>query len=187
MLLGKLLDAPRLPMRSFPRKCGTFVVDGLDVLFSSLVVGAISCSVIGLIASYRGRGSLAYLALVCGSASLGRGASHPRGLIATRGLTRRRRCGAGSESTDRRGAVRRAPRAPGVPAQFRSNDLAAHLVTATTAAGYAAGITGRNAGRPYIALSQVVLAMVPLAVALMISHDSLHSGSASSSCSSPTR
>jgi diguanylate cyclase (GGDEF)-like protein len=56
----------------------------------------------------------------------------------------------------------------------RTGDFTAHLVTATTAAGYAAGITGRNAGRPHIALAQVVLSVGPMAAAFLLAQDSLH-------------
>jgi diguanylate cyclase (GGDEF)-like protein len=45
------------------------------------------------------------------------------------------------------------------------------LLVVTTAIGYAAGIAGRNAGRPWIALSQLCLAAVPLAVGLLLTLD----------------
>jgi signal transduction histidine kinase/CheY-like chemotaxis protein len=43
---------------------------------------------------------------------------------------------------------------------------ALHLVAATTAVGYAGGICGRNAGRPAIAIAQLCLAAVPVAIGL---------------------
>ena len=50
----------------------------------------------------------------------------------------------------------------------RTQDDVLHLLSVTTAIGYAAGIAGRNAGRPLIALSQLCCASLPLAVGLLI-------------------
>lgn len=47
------------------------------------------------------------------------------------------------------------------------------LLAVTTAVGYAAGIAGRNAGRPWIALSQLCLAAVPLALGLCLTFEPL--------------
>jgi len=43
-----------------------------------------------------------------------------------------------------------------------------HLMLTTTTAGYAASITGRNAGRPWIALSQLYLAAGPMCLGLVL-------------------
>lgn len=43
------------------------------------------------------------------------------------------------------------------------------LLAVTTSIGYAAGIAGRNAGRPWIALSQLSFASVPLSAGLILS------------------
>ena len=51
----------------------------------------------------------------------------------------------------------------------RSGDPIHHLVAATTTIGYAAGICGRNAGRPVIAIGQLALAAGPSALALLVS------------------
>jgi diguanylate cyclase (GGDEF)-like protein len=53
----------------------------------------------------------------------------------------------------------------------RSDNALLHLVAAVTTSGYAAGICGRNAGRPVIAIGQLTLAAGPLAVGLVLSHD----------------
>lgn len=45
-----------------------------------------------------------------------------------------------------------------------------HLMLTTTTAGYAASITGRNAGRPWVALSQLYLAAGPMCLGLVL-HD----------------
>jgi diguanylate cyclase (GGDEF)-like protein len=56
---------------------------------------------------------------------------------------------------------------------MRSDDPVHHLLAATVAIGYAAGISGRNAGRPLIAIVQVALAAGPLCVGLFMSSDPL--------------
>jgi diguanylate cyclase (GGDEF)-like protein len=50
----------------------------------------------------------------------------------------------------------------------RSSDGVVQLLSVTTAIGYAAGIAGRNAGRPRIALAQLCLASLPLSAGLLI-------------------
>lgn len=47
------------------------------------------------------------------------------------------------------------------------------MLAVTTTIGYAAGIAGRNAGRPWIALSQLCLASLPLAAGLVVSLEPL--------------
>jgi len=49
----------------------------------------------------------------------------------------------------------------------REHDVQLHLLAAATTTGYAAGISGRNAGRPAIAIGQLSLAAAPLTLALM--------------------
>ena len=51
---------------------------------------------------------------------------------------------------------------------LRTDDLTLHLMVSTTAAGYAAAIAGRNAGRPIIAVGQLALTALPLSLALFI-------------------
>ncbi|MEG8014987.1 putative bifunctional diguanylate cyclase/phosphodiesterase [Sphingomonas sp. 22R3R2A-7] len=52
---------------------------------------------------------------------------------------------------------------------IRTEDGVLHLLAVTTAIGYAAGIAGRNAGRPWIALAQLCLASLPLPLGLILS------------------
>ncbi|WP_121114290.1 putative bifunctional diguanylate cyclase/phosphodiesterase [Croceibacterium ferulae] len=54
-----------------------------------------------------------------------------------------------------------------------TNDGVLQLLAVTTTIGYAAGIAGRNAGRPWIALSQLCCASVPVIVGLLASFDPL--------------
>ncbi|MGV8834131.1 MAG: putative bifunctional diguanylate cyclase/phosphodiesterase [Devosia sp.] len=53
-------------------------------------------------------------------------------------------------------------------ALLRIDNEPLHLMLTTTTAAYAASITGRNAGRPWIALSQLYLAAVPMCLGLII-------------------
>ena len=50
-----------------------------------------------------------------------------------------------------------------------TDDGVLQLLAVTTTIGYAAGIAGRNAGRPWIALSQLCFASLPLVVGLTVS------------------
>ncbi|RYD18158.1 MAG: GGDEF domain-containing protein, partial [Lysobacteraceae bacterium] len=50
-----------------------------------------------------------------------------------------------------------------------SDEGVLQLLAVTTTIGYAAGIAGRNAGRPLIALSQLCFASLPLTVGLVVS------------------
>lgn len=56
---------------------------------------------------------------------------------------------------------------------LQTDDGMMHLLAVTTTIGYAAGIAGRNAGRPWIALSQLCLASLPLAAGLAASLEPL--------------
>lgn len=56
---------------------------------------------------------------------------------------------------------------------LNSNDGVLQLLAVTTTIGYAAGIAGRNAGRPWIALSQLCCASLPLVAGLIVSVDPL--------------
>ncbi|MBI3703207.1 MAG: EAL domain-containing protein [Rhizobiales bacterium] len=53
-------------------------------------------------------------------------------------------------------------------------DATLQMVVITTATGYAAAISGRNAGRPFIAVGQLTFIMLPMAIALLIYPDWIH-------------
>ncbi|HTK35777.1 MAG TPA: ATP-binding protein [Caulobacteraceae bacterium] len=57
---------------------------------------------------------------------------------------------------------------------LRCHSPGLHLVTAGTAIGYAGGICGRNAGRPSIAIAQLCLAALPVALGLLLWPDPLY-------------
>jgi diguanylate cyclase (GGDEF)-like protein len=54
---------------------------------------------------------------------------------------------------------------------LRSDDALHHMFAATLTTGYAAGICGRNAGRPVIAIGQLALAAGPTTLGLFLSGD----------------
>ena len=56
---------------------------------------------------------------------------------------------------------------------IRSTDALHHLLAGALATGYAAGISGRNAGRPVIAMGQLALASAPMSIGLFLSSDPL--------------
>jgi diguanylate cyclase (GGDEF)-like protein len=57
---------------------------------------------------------------------------------------------------------------------MHTTDAALQMAVSTIAAGYAAAISGRNAGRPFIAIGQLTFTALPLAIALMIYPEWLH-------------
>ncbi len=52
---------------------------------------------------------------------------------------------------------------------LRVDNAPLHMMLCTFAAAYAASITGRNAGRPYIAMAQLYLAALPMCLGLVLS------------------
>jgi diguanylate cyclase (GGDEF)-like protein len=57
-----------------------------------------------------------------------------------------------------------------------SDDAVVHLICAAVTVGYTAGISGRNAGRPWIVNGQIVLGAGPLAAGLLLHSDPLYAG-----------
>jgi diguanylate cyclase (GGDEF)-like protein len=55
----------------------------------------------------------------------------------------------------------------------RTDNALYHLLAAVLTTGYAAGICGRNAGRPVIAIGQLALASAPMSIGLFMSGDPL--------------
>lgn len=55
-----------------------------------------------------------------------------------------------------------------------TTDSSLQMAVATTSAAYAAAISGRNAGRPFIAVGQLTLATLPLTIALLRYPDWIH-------------
>jgi signal transduction histidine kinase/CheY-like chemotaxis protein len=55
-----------------------------------------------------------------------------------------------------------------------THDPVLHMMATTTAVGYAAGVAGRNAGRPRVAVTQLTLAAVPVALGLLLTPSGLY-------------
>ena len=56
----------------------------------------------------------------------------------------------------------------------QTTDASLQMAVTSTSTGYAAAISGRNAGRPFIAVGQLTLCTLPMAVALLLYPDWLH-------------
>ncbi|MDO9412544.1 MAG: EAL domain-containing protein [Pseudolabrys sp.] len=56
----------------------------------------------------------------------------------------------------------------------QSSDVSLQLSVTATSIGYAAAISSRNAGRPFIAIGQLALCTVPMAIALLMYPDWIH-------------
>jgi diguanylate cyclase (GGDEF)-like protein len=56
----------------------------------------------------------------------------------------------------------------------QTTDASLQMAVTTTSAGYAAAISGRNAGRPFIAVGQLTFVTLPLAIALLAYPDWVH-------------
>ena len=56
----------------------------------------------------------------------------------------------------------------------QTEDATLQMAVSTTAAGYGAAISGRNAGRPLIAIGQLMLSTLPMAIALVTYPDWVH-------------
>ncbi|MDQ1157385.1 diguanylate cyclase (GGDEF)-like protein [Sphingomonas sp. SORGH_AS 950] len=139
------------------------LVDSLYASPRSLVIGALTSSAIAaVVAWYSDDHWLIACAIGIGLVGLGRiiDTLSTRGSITVREQERGYRLGALSYSA-LLGLF-------GLLTLTRTEDGVLHLLSVTTAIGYAAGIAGRNAGRPLIALSQLCCASLPLALGLLI-------------------
>ena len=56
----------------------------------------------------------------------------------------------------------------------QTSDASLQMAVTTSSAGYAAAISGRNAGRPFIAVGQLTLVTLPMALALIVYGDWVH-------------
>ena len=56
----------------------------------------------------------------------------------------------------------------------QTSDVSLQLSVTATSIGYAAAISSRNAGRPFIAIGQLALCTLPMAIALLMYPDWIH-------------
>jgi diguanylate cyclase (GGDEF)-like protein len=143
------------------------LVDGLYAPLGSLVIGAVAGIFVGIVVSLQtgnpwlAASTLALALVAAGRATLAlayrrRGAGAARDAAALRDWERRYAAGAWSYAACLGGLC--------FNSFWVSDDAATHLIVAAITTGYAAGVTGRNAGLPRIGIGQLALTIVPLAL-----------------------
>jgi diguanylate cyclase (GGDEF)-like protein/PAS domain S-box-containing protein len=176
MLLFRKLMSVRRADAKLPAQVRAALVASLYGPVASLVAGAISGGIIGAMVSVRADNlwltSCSVTIFLCGLARVGSAVVYHRAERsdphATRYWERIYTLGAWSYSA--------LLGLQCVLALLLTDDPAVHLVVATMSTGYAAGITGRNAGRAYVAIGQLTLAVLPLSLALIIHGGWIHVG-----------
>ena len=174
MLFKKLLQT-RKADAELPKEIRAALIDSLFAPIASLIVGAVACSIVGAAVAMRVgdqwimANSLAILAvgmLRVVSALLYQRSKEAEKLAATRLWEHVYEYGAWGFSA-----------MLGLlcwMAITRTADASLQMAVTTTTAGYAAAISGRNAGRPFIAVGQLTLCTLPMAVALLVYPDWIH-------------
>ncbi|WP_413062303.1 putative bifunctional diguanylate cyclase/phosphodiesterase (plasmid) [Sphingomonas carotinifaciens] len=149
------------------------LVESLYASPQSLIIGALTSSAIAAVVGwYSGDAWLIWCGLLIGLVGLVRIGDAVR-------LYRHERRGAASVRRQERGYRLGALSYSGLLGLFglltltRTDHGVLQLLSVTTAIGYAAGIAGRNAGRPLIALAQLCCASLPLVVGLLIALEPL--------------
>ncbi|SEE02673.1 diguanylate cyclase (GGDEF) domain-containing protein [Rhizobiales bacterium GAS188] len=174
MLIRKLL-AIRKSDRELPREMREALVDSLFAPFTSLLTGALAGGVIGAAVSWRSQDIGIAL---CSAAVFLIGVAR---VISARIYRRHREAGR-LEALGRWEKIYEcgAWAFSGMlglmcfVSVLRSSDASIHLAVGATSIGYAAGITGRNAGRPLMAIAQVTLSAFPLGLAMFLYGDGFH-------------
>src|SRR6476661_6941906 len=174
MLLRKLLQI-RKADAELPKEIRAALIESLFAPIASLIVGAVACSIVGAAVALRVgdlwimANSVAILAvgmLRVASALLYQRSKEAEKLAATRLWEHVYEYGAWGFSA-----------LLGLlcwMAITRTSDASLQMAVTTTTAGYAAAISGRNAGRPFIAVGQLTLCTLPMAVALLFYPDWVH-------------
>ena len=174
MIIKKLIET-RQADAELPTEIRAALVESLFAPIASLIVGAIACSIVGSAVALRvGDRWIMATSLAIFSLGMLRVASaifyarHKanRNLAATHFWERVYELGAWGFA----GML-------GLLCWLtitQTSDATLQMVVTTTAAGYAAAISGRNAGRPFIAVGQLTFTTLPMAVALLLYSDWLH-------------
>ena len=174
MLLKKLI-AIRRADAELPPEIRAALVKSLFAPISSLTVGAINCSIIGMVVAL----SVGNDAIMANSVAI-----FAVGMlrVVSAILYRRYRAADQTSLTKTWERVYEAgawafSALLGVLCWLtltETRDPALQMAVITTATGYAAAISGRNAGRPFIALGQFTSIMLPMVVALFLYPDWIH-------------
>jgi len=174
-MLIKRVFQTREADNELPPEIRSALVESLFAPISSLTVGAIACSIIGVAAALRANNpwimatSIAIFAvgmLRVTSALLYKGYRQDEKVAATYVWERVYEYGAWAFSA-----------LLGLLCWLtikQTIDPALQMAVTTTAAGYAAAISSRNAGRPTIAVGQLAFTTLPMAVALLSYPDFVH-------------
>src|SRR5262249_22747072 len=167
MLISKLLQT-RKADAELPKEIRAALIESLFAPIASLLVGAVACSIIGAAVALRVGdkwimgNSLAILAvgmLRVASALFYKRYKEADKLAATRAWERVYEYGAWGFAA-----------LLGLLCWMtlsRTTDASLQMAVTTITAGYAAAISGRNAGRPFIAVRQLALCTLPISVALL--------------------
>src|SRR3972149_3272014 len=174
MLIAKLLKT-RETDAELPEEIRAALVESLFAPIVSLIVGAVACSIVGAAVALRVgdwwlmANSIAILAvgmLRVLSALLYRRYKNSQQLDVTKLWERVYEYGAWAFAA-----------LLGLLSWLtiaHTADAALHMAVTTTTAGYGAAISGRNAGRPFIAVGQLTLCALPMAIALLLYPDWVH-------------
>jgi diguanylate cyclase (GGDEF)-like protein len=158
-----------------PKEIRAALIESLFAPIASLLVGAVACSIVGATVALRVgdawimANSIAILAvgmLRVVSAVLYRRSKEADRLVATKVWERVYEYGAWGFSA-----------LLGLLCWLtitHTVDASLQMAVTTTSAGYAAAISGRNAGRPFIAVGQLALCTLPMSIALLAYPDWAH-------------
>ncbi len=175
MILKKLLEIHRTDAE-LPPEVRAALIKSLFAPISSLTIGAINCSIIGMAVAFSvsNRGIMATSAAIFAVGML---------RVASAVLYRRSKKAADQPAITERWERVYEAGAWGFSGLLgllcwltlrQTTDAALQMAVITTATGYAAAISGRNAGRPFIALAQFTFIMLPMVIALLIYPDWIH-------------
>jgi len=174
MLIRKLLQT-RKADAELPKEIRAALIESLFAPIASLIVGAVACSIVGAAVALRvGDGwimanSVAILAvgmLRVASALFYKRSKAADRLVATKVWEHVYEYGAWGFSA-----------LLGLLCWVtitHTVDASLQMAVTTTSAGYAAAISGRNAGRPFIAVGQLALCTLPMSIALLAYPDWVH-------------
>jgi diguanylate cyclase (GGDEF)-like protein len=174
-MLIKTLFQTRQADATLPTEIRAALIESLFAPIASLIVGAVACSIIGAAVAFRNTDfslmltSVAILTvgmLRVASAILYRKSKAAENAAATKLWERVYEYGAWTFS----GLL-------GLLCWLtitHTTDGTLQMAVTTVTAGYGAAISGRNAGRPFIAIGQLMFCTLPMVIALLIYPDWLH-------------
>jgi diguanylate cyclase (GGDEF)-like protein len=174
MLISKLLQTRRTDAE-LPGEVRAALIESLFAPIASLIVGAIACSIVGAAVALRvGDRQIMAVSMAIFAVGMVR--------VASAILYKRSKL-TGQDAITRRWEHVYEFGAWAFSALLgllswltiaESIDSSLQMAVTTTSAGYAAAISGRNAGRPFIAVGQLTLCTLPMAAALIIYPDWVH-------------